>query len=177
MRPVEEPRYAITLITMAVVFAVLWLNTGCSGSASSISASSISRGATNDPVIANEGTSTSHPDVSGDSATHVLRRSILDPILEAGLGNFLRGVATEPHLEGDRFVGFRLISLYPEDPRFTDVALQPGDTIVRVNGRSIERPEQALQAWEGLRVASELVVEYLREEERLVARWRITDSD
>jgi len=108
--------------------------------------------------------------VSGEIA-----RADLEPVLEAGLGRFLQGVGVEPDLREGRFVGFRLTRLYPADPRFADLDLGPGDTVLRVNGQSIERPEQALQVWNSLRVASELMVEYLRDGERRELRFAIVD--
>ena len=104
-----------------------------------------------------------------------IARAELLPILDAGFGRFLQGVATEPHLEGGAFVGFRIQSFYPEDPRFASLALQPGDTVVRVNASPIERPEQALAVWNGLRVASELVIEYRHEGELRELRYQIVD--
>ncbi|MEZ4247175.1 MAG: hypothetical protein R3B99_02925 [Polyangiales bacterium] len=104
-----------------------------------------------------------------------IARAELLPILDAGFGRFLQGVQTEPHLEGDQFVGFRITRLYPDDPRFSALELQPGDTVVRVNASPIERPEQALAVWNGLRVASELVVEYRRGEEARQLRFSIVD--
>ena len=104
-----------------------------------------------------------------------IARSELTPILEGGFGYFLQHVDTEPRLEGGRFVGFRLRSLYRGDPRFAAVDLTAGDTVTRVNGQSIERPEQALAVWNGLRVASELVVDYLRDDEPRQLRFAIVD--
>lgn len=104
-----------------------------------------------------------------------LRRAELEAILDAGLGRFLQGVETEPHLEEGRFVGFRLRKLYPNDPRFASGPIQPGDTIVRVNGEPIERPEQALRVWQSLRVASELWIQYLRDGKAAELRVAIID--
>jgi type II secretory pathway component PulC len=104
-----------------------------------------------------------------------IARAELLPILDGGFGRFLQGVVTEPHLEGETFVGFRLTSLYPDDPRFASLDLRPGDTVVRVNASPIERPEQALAVWNGLRVASELVVEYRRGDETRELRFAIVD--
>jgi len=109
------------------------------------------------------------------SLTGRIARADLDPVLDAGLGRFLQGVDTEPDLDAGHFVGFRLRALYPQDPRFAAVDLGPGDTITRVNGQSIERPEQAIHVWNGLHVASELVVEYLRRGERRELRFTIED--
>src|SRR5690606_10955693 len=75
-----------------------------------------------------------------------IARAQLDAVLEQGFGRFLGRVTTEPHLEGGRFVGHRLTELRSE--LFDGVDLRPGDTVVRVNGMPVERPGQALQAWE-----------------------------
>ncbi|MDH5490803.1 MAG: hypothetical protein OEY14_02405 [Myxococcales bacterium] len=104
-----------------------------------------------------------------------ISRASLVAVLDAGLGRFLQGVGTEPHLEGSRFVGFRLTRLYPAEEAFASLELGPGDTILRVNGQSIERPEQAMRVWEELRVASELWIEYLREDQPHELRIRIID--
>lgn len=98
-------------------------------------------------------------------------RAALDSVLERGLGRFLRRVETEPHLEDGRFVGFRVTALRTE--LFEGVDLRAGDTVTSVNGMPIERPEQALSAWNGLTVASELTVEYLREGEARQLRFAI----
>jgi len=108
-------------------------------------------------------------------STGRIARADLEPVLQAGLGRFLQGVDTEPDLQAGQFVGFRLRSLYPRDPRFAAIDLVAGDTIVRVNGQSIERPEQALQVWNGLHVASELMIEYLRRGQRKEIRFTIED--
>jgi hypothetical protein len=102
-------------------------------------------------------------------------RAELTPVLDAGLGRFLQGVVTEPRLEDGDFVGFELVSLYPDDPRFARLDLRPGDVVTRVNGRSIERPEHAIAVWSSLRVASQLLVEYRHEGEARELRFEIVD--
>ena len=104
-----------------------------------------------------------------------ITRGQLLPILDAGLGQFLRGVETEPHMEDGAFVGFRLLRLYPEDQRFVQFDLRAGDTVTRVNGRSIERPEHAVEVWSSLRVSSQLLVNYLRDGEPRELRFEIVD--
>jgi S1-C subfamily serine protease len=102
-----------------------------------------------------------------------IARAELDAVLEQGLGRFLGRVTTEAHLEGGRFVGHRLLELRSE--LFAGVDLQAGDTLVEVNGMPVERPEQALRAWEALRVASELTLDILRDGEARQLRYAIED--
>lgn len=102
-------------------------------------------------------------------------RDQLVGVLERGLGHFLRGVATEPHLQDGEFVGFRVVAMYPDDPRFARLDLQPGDVVTRINGQSIERPEQAFEVWSSLHVSSELLVDYLKDGEERSLRFAIVD--
>lgn len=136
-------------------------------------------GASSDP----EPTTPSPVEAEGEPApayappvtTGTILRAELAPVLDAGLGRFLQGVVTEPRLEDGDFVGFEIVSLYPDDPRFARLDLQPGDVVTRVNGQSIERPEHALSVWTSLRVASQLLVEYRHEGEPRELRFEIVD--
>jgi hypothetical protein len=93
----------------------------------------------------------------------VLRRTALARLIDAGLPRWLQGVEGDRALANHRFKGWVVRSLYPGDPCYKDVDLQPGDVVQKVNGRSIERPEQAFEVLESLRSAPALVVEYLRD--------------
>ena len=104
-----------------------------------------------------------------------ISRSQLDATLAEGPGRFLQGVVTEPHREEGRFVGFRLMSFFPADPRFEGVDLRRGDVVTRVNGTFIERPEQLIQVWEALASAEALVVHYLRGGEARTLNYSIVD--
>lgn len=103
-----------------------------------------------------------------------IRRAELEVVLGQGLGAFLSRVAVEPDVREGRFVGFRLTELRDQE-LFAGVDLQPGDTVVSVNGMAIERPEQAYEAWSSLRVASELTVDVMRASESRRLRYPITD--
>jgi S1-C subfamily serine protease len=100
----------------------------------------------------------------------VIDRADLIPIIDAGLGRLFQRVRVEPALKGKRFVGFQIASI---DPALASAVLVPGDVIVRVNGQAIERPEQALTAFERLRVADELVLDLLHQGEPSTLRFRI----
>jgi general secretion pathway protein C len=104
----------------------------------------------------------------------VIQRAALDEVLDAGLGAFLGRVATAPSLDGNRFVGFRVVELR-DASLFANVDLQPGDVILSVNGQSIERPDDAFTAWTGLRVASEITLAVLRDGQRRDLRFAIVD--
>jgi type II secretory pathway component PulC len=83
--------------------------------------------------------------------------------LSRGLGDFLTRLELEPLLTGGKFRGWRIVKLRQGDPLWAGVDLAPGDVVTSVNGRPIERPEQALVAFQSLAIASELRVAYERD--------------
>jgi type II secretory pathway component PulC len=100
---------------------------------------------------------------SAAAPDHVLSRSAVHAAIAQGLGAFLQHVELDdkPVFVGGRFRGFRIAAL--RDPAFwKGVDLKPGDVVTRVNGLPIERPEQALRAFESLDASSELRVSYER---------------
>jgi len=109
------------------------------------------------------------------TATGAIPRRDLVAVLDGGLPAFLQGVEVEPVTDGDDFVGFRVLALYPGDPSFADAPVVPGDIVTSVNGHPIERPEQAHAAWESLRVASEVAIRVLRDDEPREVRLVIVD--
>ncbi len=102
-------------------------------------------------------------------------RPVLLAVLSRGVGRFLQHVHAEPHLVGGRFVGWRLVSLFEADPQLQRGALQPGDTVMRVNGQSIERPEQFKSVWDSLGTQSELMLQVQRAGKQTQVRYRIVD--
>lgn len=93
-----------------------------------------------------------------------LTRAEVRALIAAGLGHVLARVELEPVLRGRDFVGFRVVDARDFAAwRSAGADLRAGDVIVRVNGVRIERPEHALWAFQRLNVATEVVVELLRE--------------
>lgn len=113
------------------------------------------------------------PPAAPPASEGTIARAELDATLEAGIGRFLQRVTTEPHLDAGRFVGHRVTELRGE--LFTGVDLRPGDTLLRINGLPLERPEEAMAIWDALRVASELTIDLLREGERRQLRFAIEE--
>lgn len=102
-------------------------------------------------------------------------RQELKAVLDAGVARFLQRIQTEPHLEHGRFVGWRLLSTYPREDALTPAVLAPGDTVMRVNGQSIERPEQFKNVWDAMATSSELVLEVRRGDHDSTVRYLIVD--
>lgn len=99
------------------------------------------------------------PTVSEAPPSNVLHRSEVHRVVAKGLGAFLSRVEVddEPAKSPDgKFVGFRIAALKGDG--WKNVDLKPGDVIKSVNGFPIERPEQALEVFQSLDVASELRV-------------------
>jgi type II secretory pathway component PulC len=83
--------------------------------------------------------------------------------VDAGLGRWLRGVDVVPFRPQGRFAGWRIRALHDGDACYRRVDLVPGDVVVRVNGKSVERPEEASDVFLELKTAPALEVEYLRD--------------
>jgi type II secretory pathway component PulC len=108
---------------------------------------------------------------------HSLPRSAVREVVSQGLGAFLRRLELDdqPVRTGGRFRGFRIAQL--RDDRFWNgVDLKPGDVVTAVNGFPIERPEQALTAFESLDVASELRITYDRDGQPRELEYAIVDD-
>ncbi|MGB8299003.1 MAG: hypothetical protein WCG85_26530 [Polyangia bacterium] len=94
----------------------------------------------------------------------VLKRSAVIRVVDAGIGRWLSGgVEVERRIAKSRFQGWEIRRLYSGDPCYATVDLRPGDVVVRVNGRPIEKPEQAFDVLSSLRTVPELVVDFLRD--------------
>jgi hypothetical protein len=104
-------------------------------------------------------------------------RADYDAMLSLPPGRFLAALDPEPRFElspkGRRFVGWRLRAFFPGDPRFAAGPLQPGDVVVKVNGSSLERPEQFIDAWQAAKGRSDLSLEILRDGRPQALHWRI----
>jgi hypothetical protein len=109
----------------------------------------------------------SSPSLAGASGTSRagLTRALVEQTVSQGLGVFLSRVSVSPVLRGARFVGFRLEAAEDlEAWRAAGADLRVGDVIQRINGQVIERPEQAMWAFDQLRIARGLEVVGLRGE-------------
>jgi hypothetical protein len=105
-----------------------------------------------------------------------LRRSAVKRTVDAGLGRWLQAISIDPLLARGQFKGWIIRALPANDSCYTGVDLRAGDVVTRVNGRSIERPEQAMEVWTGLPASSALVVEFLRDGHARTLRLGIVDQ-
>ncbi len=109
------------------------------------------------------------------ATTGTIARRTLVRLLDAAPGAFLQQVVPEPRFRDGRFYGWRLAQFFPGDARFAGVDMHAGDVIRSVNGSTVERPEQLMEVWDGLRRARELTVELERDGQPRRLRWIIAD--
>ena len=93
----------------------------------------------------------------------LVRRSALVRLIDAGLPRWMQGVEGDRALANHRFQGWLIKSIHPGDPCYQDIDLQHGDVVQKVNGKSIEKPEQAFDVAQSLKTAPAIVVEFLRD--------------
>lgn len=93
--------------------------------------------------------------------TTSLRRSQVKAGIARGLGYFLQNVTVDdyPVMRNNKFYGFKVKAINAE----LGVDIQPGDVVTRVNGMSIEHPEEADAAMRTLEKASALRVDFERD--------------
>lgn len=103
--------------------------------------------------------------LSAGRGGRALSRAAVVEVVNQGLGAFLQRVELEPSLSEGRFQGFRIVGLRPES-YWQRVDLELGDVVTHVNGRSIERPDDAWEVFESLKQAPQLRVDLLRNGER-----------
>jgi type II secretory pathway component PulC len=104
----------------------------------------------------------------------IWRRDVV-AALGRGLGDLFRRVQVEPALVAGKFHGWRIVELKAGDPMWEGTDLAPGDVVTAVNGRPIERPEQAFAVFQSLAVAKELRVAYERGTARREIAYPIDD--
>jgi type II secretory pathway component PulC len=152
--------------TLKTVLIVLPLLVACGGQAPPPSA----------PVVTTKAVGTSGKVPGSALPANAIARSSVQAVLAAGPGAFLQTVTIDDHpvFLGGKFHGFRIAALQGDSWKGID--LRPGDVVTRVNGFSIEHPEDAAEAFYSLRVSSELRVEYEREGEPHELRFGIVDD-
>lgn len=115
---------------------------------------------------------TLQPEFSGVDPAYmgVLDRRGLIAIVEQGLGRTLARLKLSAVMNKGRFTGFRVTQI---DPAWSAAGIEVGDVLLRLNGQPIERPEQAQEAFDSLRVASEVALELTRGEQKRSLRYRV----
>lgn len=104
-----------------------------------------------------------------------LSRSGIRETLRGGIGRFLQDVTVDdnPAFRNGKFLGFRVVELRGD---LDACDLRVGDVVTRVNGQSVEHPEDALVVFQSLSTAKELVVDYERDGSAQKMRLPIVDE-
>jgi len=103
-------------------------------------------------------------------------RATLLAQLDRGPGPFLAGARIEAEFADDRFVGWRVLRFWPDDPRFAGVDIRPGDVVTGVNELPIARPEQWYDVFNALRSADSIRVHGIRHGQPFDLVFRITGA-
>jgi hypothetical protein len=97
----------------------------------------------------------------------VTRASIPRPVLREWLARgpqyLLSQVVPTPLMDQGKFRGYRLNLWFPEHPEVVQGAVRLGDVVTRINGRSIERPDQYLYIWKTLESAAAIDLDLVRD--------------
>ncbi len=88
-------------------------------------------------------------------------RSDLMVVINQGPAVLLSKVETKPFKQQGKFLGFQIAAFTQGMPTVID--LKPGDVILKVNGRKVERPEHYFEIFQELKVAGELRFDILRD--------------
>ena len=102
-----------------------------------------------------------------------IARDRLIAVLDAGPGMFLRQLEVAPRMAGDRIVGWQLVQLIDPGGPLGDVDVAPGDVLLAINGKPLERPDELQTLWDSLRTANELKAQLSRGDARLELRFTI----
>jgi len=94
----------------------------------------------------------------------VIPRKTLDRVLARGPGDLLQHVPMEPAFDGKhKFVGFRLVEIYGNDPKVLRFGVLPGDLLLAVNGQRIVTPGDLMAAFAVVKTADTLDIDVRRD--------------
>jgi len=103
-----------------------------------------------------------------------ISRTVFNTVYREGPQRFIASLHVKPHVVGTRFVGYTLVGFEPTSPMKGGQYIQVGDTVMSVNGYSLEKPDQFMKAWQRLRTAKTLEVRVRRGEKTFTVRWHIS---
>jgi hypothetical protein len=126
------------------------------------------------PAAATAPTPAAGPLPDSLDAGDIPRATVL-AVLSGGVGRFLQRVHAEPQLERGRFVGWRILGFEASREQLGRSVLREGDTVTRINGQPIERPEQFKNVWDSMATESELVLSVRRAGKQSEIHYHIVD--
>ena len=111
---------------------------------------------------------TSETGADEEEGTKTVSRAALNAFLSRGPRHALTMVRVKPAFENGAFVGSEVLGFAGRGADTFGKVLTPGDIILKVNERSIARPEDYMSAWNSLKECEEIKVELMREGSREV---------
>ncbi|MCB9547745.1 MAG: hypothetical protein H6706_18110 [Myxococcales bacterium] len=114
------------------------------------------------------------PPADGVIVAGAITRGDLEAVVAAGAQRFIASLQVVPVMDGRRFRGFQLAGVRPDSPLAGSENVRVGDVVVAVNGLPVERPDQFMKAWGGLKKAERIDVKLLRGAQPLVYRWTVS---
>lgn len=106
----------------------------------------------------------------------VIAQTELAEFIKHGPRHPLTLVQVQPAFEGTSFVGYRVVGFTDTGAQTLGRALKPGDVVLKVNDRSIARPEDYMAVWTGLESCDKLTVKVLREGQPVEMAWQISKA-
>ncbi len=103
------------------------------------------------------------------SPSSSISRQVLKRVIGLGAQQFIRLIRVRAAFRGGRFFGWRVNAYNGPGP------IKPGDIVLKVNGRPIERPKQFMAVWNNLGKATEIVVALQRGGKLRTLRYPIID--
>lgn len=110
-----------------------------------------------------------------EAVTNAITRRELLSFLEQGPRHALTLIEVQPAFQGQKFVGYQVVGLSDDGESAFGDALHRGDVILTVNQKSIARPEDYMNVWQGLKKANRVSVTLLRAGEEIAMSWPVVD--
>ncbi len=156
-------------VSLGRVLASLLVLTACSGARA---ARQTTDDQTPEATAADEPVESDHPHGSGATAyvppkstiaPGTIDRLLLERALAAGPGWLLSEVPLQPTFAAKhKFSGFKLLSVFRNDPKVLRYGILPGDIVRSVNGQKIVTPGDLLLVFERLKTADTLEIDVQR---------------
>lgn len=104
-------------------------------------------------------------------------RPALDRVVAAGPGALLAQVVLQPERGSDnKFIGFRIVSLFGDTPEVLRYGVRPGDLLLSSQGQRIVTPGDLLTVFQRLRGARSVEVQVRRAGATVVLQWPVVEA-
>lgn len=110
-----------------------------------------------------------------DGDREYVSESDVEQLMRRGPSYVFRAVTVEPVKRDGSFRGYRIVEASEAARRVMQPQLEVGDLVQTVNGVSIERPGDYMEAWKKLKERTVLEVEFRRDGETHEAHWVVDE--